>query len=104
MKGINTDWYRWLDDILRLQVVLQPQAKKNALVSVYHGRLKIQLMAKPQDGEANKQLIKFLAKEFDVTQKQIEIVQGLHQRQKLVDIHNPSKAKVQSVCQLLGLA
>ena len=43
--------------------------------------------AHAHDGEANKALIKLLAKYFDVSKSQIEIVRGEKSRNKLIAVH-----------------
>lgn len=50
------------------------------------GILKIRLTASPNDGEANKQLIEFLAETLGVKTSQIEIVAGVNARDKLISI------------------
>ena len=52
------------------------------------GRVKIRLAAAPVDGEANQQLIRFLADALHVPKSAIEIVAGLTSRDKLVTVLN----------------
>ena len=48
--------------------------------------LKINVAAVPEDGKANEELIKFLAKEFGVSKSKIEITKGENSRIKTVHI------------------
>jgi hypothetical protein len=50
------------------------------------GILKVRLTASPNEGEANKQLIEFLAGALGVQTHQIEIVAGGNSRDKLVSV------------------
>ena len=44
------------------------------------------LKSPPVDGKANEELIKLLAKKFDVAKSDIRIKSGLSSRQKLIEI------------------
>jgi len=48
--------------------------------------LKISLAATPEKGEANKELINYLAKELGVRKYQVKIISGLTDRLKLIKI------------------
>lgn len=50
------------------------------------GTLKLDLAAQAEDGEANAELIRFLADEFGVPKMNIEIVSGVTSRMKKVRI------------------
>jgi uncharacterized protein (TIGR00251 family) len=49
-------------------------------------RLKVRLRATPEDGKANKALIKLLAKEWNLPQSSLEVVSGTKNRYKIVKI------------------
>jgi uncharacterized protein len=69
---------------LTLYCHLQPGAKQNQLCGLYNKRLKIQIKAAAIDGKANKALIDFLAKLFNIAKSKILIHKGLNQRSKTV--------------------
>jgi uncharacterized protein len=48
--------------------------------------LKIRVAAQPEDGKANKELVKFLAKALGVAPKQVKITGGLASRYKKLKI------------------
>lgn len=48
--------------------------------------LTVHLKSPPVDGKANEELIKILAKKFNVTKSDIRIKSGLSSRQKLIEI------------------
>jgi uncharacterized protein (TIGR00251 family) len=50
------------------------------------GALKVRLAAPPVDGEANEELIRFLAKLFDVPRRQVSILSGLTSKNKLIRV------------------
>lgn len=79
-------WWQCSNNVLTLYLHIQPGAKQEEVVGIYNDRLKIRLKVPPIEGRANKALIKFLAKTFDVPASQIEVLQGIASRQKTVKI------------------
>jgi len=76
------------EKVFTIQVHLQPGAKENALVGwMGDGTLKIRIKAKPVEGKANNELVKFLSDELNVPKDQIEITTGAKSRKKLLKIH-----------------
>ncbi|MDQ1281631.1 MAG: uncharacterized protein QG670_2896 [Thermoproteota archaeon] len=55
-------------------------------IEVYGNRISIGLTSKPERGQANRELLKKLAKYFKVSVSQIRIVSGLTSRSKVVEI------------------
>ncbi len=74
---------------LTLWLTIQPSAPHTMLVGLHHGRLKIKVSAPPVDGKANATIIAWLAKQFDVPKKHVELIQGDTTRYKKVIIHAP---------------
>ncbi len=71
-------------DGLRIHVLAQPRASRDAIVGVHDGQLKVALRAPPVDGEANAALVAFFAKTFRVPKRTISLVQGESSRRKTV--------------------
>lgn len=73
-----------------LKIYVQPGASKNEFVGLYGEppRLKIKIKARPEGGEANAEVITFLAKVLKVSKSKIEIYRGHISRQKdlLIDL------------------
>ena len=74
-----------------LKILLQPRASKNELAGTQDDRLKVRLKAPPVEGEANKALVTYIAKLFNIKKLQIEITTGLASRRKSVYIEGFSK-------------
>jgi len=88
---MQADYYSWREGDLLFNVFLQPGASKNLLVGLHDNAIKISLTSPPIDGEANKQLIQFLAKLFRVKKANVSIVSGEHNRKKRVCVCNPTQ-------------
>jgi uncharacterized protein (TIGR00251 family) len=68
-------------------VRVTPRASHNKIVEMMDdGTIKIHLAAPPVDGEANEQLVKFLAEVLNVPKSRLEIVAGATGRDKLVSV------------------
>ena len=88
------------DDGVELTLHVQPRASRTEIVGPFGGALKIRLAAPPVDGEANDELIRFLAKELGVPKGAMEIVRGATGRKKVVRIAGADEGKVRKI--LLG--
>ena len=82
-------WYQWDGEDLILAVHIQPKSSRDALDGSYGDRLKIRITAPPVDGEANKHLIRYLARLFDVPRSQVQLLSGAGGRSKRIRIEQP---------------
>lgn len=77
------------DDVL-LSCYLQPRASKDEVIGEHDGAVKIRIAAPPVDGEANAALVAFLAKQFGVAKRAVQIESGHTGRRKSVRIQQPA--------------
>ncbi|QDK44031.1 YggU family protein [Bdellovibrio sp. ZAP7] len=82
---------------VRLHLFIQPKSSKNQIVGPHNGMLKIKISAPPVDGEANAELIEYLAKFFKVPKRNITLVKGDTGRQKTVDVEGISLSDAQAL-------
>ena len=71
---------------MRHEVFVKPGSKKGPLVEKTPDGLTVYISEKAHDGEANAALIKLLAKHFQVSKSQVEIIRGAHSRHKVIEI------------------
>ncbi len=69
-----------------IRVFVKPNAKKSALVEIKDGVLHIALHAKPHEGEANKELCRFLAELYKVPKSQVILEGGEKSRHKVISL------------------
>lgn len=55
-------------------------------VDIDGNKITIGLTSRPEDGKANRELIKKLARRFGVSSSQVRIISGLKSRKKVVQI------------------
>lgn len=84
-------FYEWDGDILVLNVLGTPGAKLNKIGKVKGNELKISVSAAPTDGKATDFMVAFLAKEFKVPRRDIEVVFGQFSIHKQLRIKNPQQ-------------
>jgi len=71
---------------MRYQITVKPNSSQEKIVKTSDDELTVYLRAKPHDGEANKALIKLLAKHFDIPKTSIKIIRGTNSRVKTVEL------------------
>jgi uncharacterized protein (TIGR00251 family) len=82
-------WFKVSGLHLEIQIFAKPNANKSAITGISENGLCIALRARPQEGEANIELIQFLAKYLHLPKSQISLRRGEAARHKAVQIpHN----------------
>ena len=71
---------------MQKRVKVKPNSKQQSIKEETDGSLTIHLKSPPVDGKANEELIKILAKKFNLPKSKIRIKSGLSSRQKLIEI------------------
>lgn len=84
-------FYAWDGDVLILNILGTPSAKKDAIGKPKGNQLKISVTAAPVGGRATDYMVKWLAKEFAVNKSDIEVVFGRMNVNKQLRIKNPQK-------------
>ena len=69
-------FYRWQGKDLMIACHLQPRASKDQFSGLHGESLKVRIKAPPVEGKANAYLIKFLAKQFGVSKRDVIILGG----------------------------
>lgn len=65
---------------------IQPKASRNEVVGLHGDAYKVALTAPPVKGEANKELIRYLAKRLGVPKSKLQILHGESGRNKMLRI------------------
>ena len=71
---------------MKIRVKVKPNSKCQKVEQSEEGTWIVRVKSPPIDGKANQELIKLLAKNFKVPQKQITIKAGLSAKSKLIEI------------------
>lgn len=73
-------------DGVRIAVRVQPRASRTEIAGPYGEGVKVRLAAPPVEGEANRELVEFLAKALGVPRSSVRIARGERSRSKTVEI------------------
>jgi uncharacterized protein (TIGR00251 family) len=85
-----------IKDGCRLKVRVKPGGKKDAILGIYGGALKISVTAPPERGKANAGVIKLLSKRLDISRDQMVITSGEGSRNKSLSIAGLAPEEVRS--------
>ncbi len=77
-----------------LWVRAHPRARKSAIRGVVEGALDVAIAAMPKEGEANEELVRFLAEVLGVPRRSVRVVRGESSRHKRVSIAGASSAAI----------
>ena len=77
---------------VEIDLQIQPRASRTEVIGAHGDALKIRLAAPPVDGEANEELVRFLAKTLGVPKSAVTIARGATGRRKVVRVEGASVA------------
>jgi uncharacterized protein (TIGR00251 family) len=72
---------------MHLTVTVKPNAKETTITEISPANYRVTLKAPPQDGKANAELIRVLAKHLHIPQSHITITQGATTKTKHIEVH-----------------
>lgn len=85
-------WYQWRGETLILWLRLQPGASRDAILGPWgEQRLRVSIRGRPIEGQANSQLLVFMADAFGVNRRQVTLLSGEHSRDKRLAIERPTQ-------------
>ncbi len=71
---------------MKIQIRVRANAKQNKVDGEVDGRLIVFVQAPAEDGKANQSVIEVLAKHFKVKKRDVKILSGEKNRDKIVEI------------------
>jgi uncharacterized protein (TIGR00251 family) len=90
-KNLANMFYQWEGDVLVLNVLGTPSAKRDAIGKVKGNQLKISVTEAPVAGRATDHMVRFLAKTFQISPSDIEVVFGRMNVNKQLRIKAPKE-------------
>ncbi|HEX7530537.1 MAG TPA: DUF167 domain-containing protein [Pyrinomonadaceae bacterium] len=89
--------YSEKDRGLTFAVRIVPRASRSEIAGEYNGALRIRIAAPPVEGAANRELIRLLARMFNLPQNAVAIVSGAGSKNKIVRIVGADSAKLEQL-------
>jgi uncharacterized protein (TIGR00251 family) len=71
---------------MRFNLKVIPNASRSEIIVEKNGDLKIKVQAPPEDGKANKAVIKLLAQHFKIPKNRVKIIAGEKSHQKIIEV------------------
>ena len=87
------------DRALTFAVRVVPRASRSEFAGEHDGALRVRIAAPAVEGAANRELLRLLAKSFQLPQRAVEIVSGNNSKNKVVRIHGADAAKLEQLLQ-----
>lgn len=75
-------WFKIQEQYIIIRIIAKPNAKRTALLKITEQELHVAVHAKPQKGDANKELLVFLSQLFAVPKTKIILKTGEHSKYK----------------------
>ncbi len=86
----------------RLRLRVKPGAKKNGLLGIYDGALKLGVNSRPERGKANRSVLRLLARKLSLAVSEIDLVAGASSPDKIVLVPLRAKALAERVAAALA--
>ena len=87
-------WWKRIDGGIEIVVRVVPGARRTEVVGEHDGSLRVRLGARPVDGQANRELIRFVAELCEVRRSAVTIVRGERARTKALRVAGRSTPPV----------
>lgn len=74
-----------------------PRASRSGVAGEHDGALRVRVAAPPVDGAANEELIRFLARRFDVPARDVEITSGQTSKLKQIRVRGAAREQLENL-------
>lgn len=85
-----------LDDSVVINILAKPGAKHNNITDLSNDCVGVQIAASPVEGEANKELIKYLSKVLGIKKSEMTLDKGFKSRNKTLIVDKSSDLTLES--------
>lgn len=85
-----------------IEILAKPGAKQNCITDISNEGIGVQINAPPSEGEANTELIKFMASVLGVRKSDVSFERGFKSRQKLLKLNSDLNLTVEQVRQKIN--
>ncbi len=87
-------WYEVKGDFVTFRIKAVPNSSKNVVSGILDDALKLKIKAPAVEGAANKELVKFLSKQFKVSKSEVVFIGGETSKQKRIRVPYNEKVKI----------
>lgn len=83
------------DFLAKVAVRVQPNARKDEVMSYTDGLLHLKIAAPPVKGKANQEVVEFLSEILEVRKSSLNVDRGLKDRRKIVSVEGLTQEQVE---------
>jgi uncharacterized protein (TIGR00251 family) len=91
--------YTERDDTLTFTVRVVPRASRSSIMGEHDGALRVRVAAPPVDGAANEELMRVLARAFNVPTRDVEITGGHASKLKQIRVRGAARARLNQLAE-----
>jgi uncharacterized protein (TIGR00251 family) len=81
---------------VRVSIFVQPRASRTEVVGEHGDAIKLRVAAPPVEGEANREVVRFLSKLLGIPLRSVELLSGETGRRKVVEVRGVTAEFVRS--------
>ncbi len=81
--------------LTRLKVRLSPGARRGEVIGRHGGAWKLRVVAAPEAGRANEEVVRLLARTLDLSRRDVSLVSGHRTRDKIVELAGIAPAETE---------
>ncbi|CAG8448065.1 11831_t:CDS:2 [Ambispora gerdemannii] len=86
---------------LKISLLVKPGAKESRVSDISGDHIGVQIAAPPRDGEANKEVVSFLAQILQTRKTDVSIISGMKSREKVVRVDGGRDLSIEKIRELL---
>ncbi|WP_307781201.1 DUF167 domain-containing protein [Rhabdothermincola sediminis] len=85
-ESVGHTWWEARGDGITVAVRVTTGAARSQVIGVTEGRLRVRVAARPVEGQANAELVRYLAERLGVRRSAVSILRGERAREKIVHV------------------
>ena len=82
---------------VRITLHVKAHSKKVGISIDSDGTITLHILALPEGGKANQEIVRWFAKKFEKPTSQVRLIAGLHSRTKIIEVLDVNRAQAENV-------
>lgn len=85
---------RQTDHGIEIALKVRPGAQRSGIAGTHDNRIKVAVNAPPEDGKANRAVVKLIANRLGIATANVEVVRGITSRSKTVRVTGATMSEI----------
>ena len=82
---------------VRITLQVKTRSQKTGISIDSDGTITIHVLALPEGGKANREIVRWFAKQFERPTSYVRLIAGLHSRTKIIEVFGVNRAEAENV-------